>query len=220
VRIDEYAFVPAPGGVLAIDGALPHAGDAPPAQLLRTAAHAELEPGHAVRLRVYEPVDAAGTPPERIAVPAPLAPPSTAASRSCAARRVGAARLARSGRGVGGLDARAGARLAALGGAAERRRLVQGGVPALTTSRRSRRRSAARACCRPTFRRPAERDALLATYAAAWPGYAVAAAACEAETYEYIAQSYAGIAAAGTPDERRLRFASDVRAGKRPNPDM
>jgi hypothetical protein len=44
-------------------------------------------------------------------------------------------------------------------------------------------------------RDPAQRDALVATYAEASPAHdvAVAAAACEAETYEYIARSSAGI---------------------------
>jgi Phosphotransferase enzyme family len=80
------------------------------------------------------------------------------------------------------------------------------------------------------FREPEQRDALLATYAEAWPEYDVTteAAACEAETYEYIAQSYAGINDALAADDRWwfeddparwLRFASDVRAGRRPNPD-
>lgn len=53
-----------------------------------------------------------------------------------------------------------------------------------------------------------------------------AAAACEAETYEYIAQSYAGITAALADDDtwwfaeeesKWLGRASDVRAGRRPN---
>jgi hypothetical protein len=78
------------------------------------------------------------------------------------------------------------------------------------------------------FRDPEDREPLLATYAEAWPGHDVAAeaAACEAETYEYIAQSYAGISAALAPEDRWwfagddaqwLERASDVRAGRRPS---
>jgi len=80
------------------------------------------------------------------------------------------------------------------------------------------------------FREPDEREALLATYAEAWPGHDVAAqaAACEAETYEYIAESYQGITDSLAPDEqwwfageqaRWLERASAVRAGKRPSRD-
>jgi aminoglycoside phosphotransferase (APT) family kinase protein len=79
------------------------------------------------------------------------------------------------------------------------------------------------------FREPALRGELLAVYAEAWPEHDVAAAAaCEAETYEYVAQSYAQITAALADDEkwwfadeepRWLARASDVRAGKRPSPD-
>jgi hypothetical protein len=79
------------------------------------------------------------------------------------------------------------------------------------------------------FRKPEERDALIATYAEAWPEYDIAAeaAACEAETFEYVAQSYAAITDALAPDDRWwfagedeqwLERASDVRAGRRPNP--
>jgi len=74
-----------------------------------------------------------------------------------------------------------------------------------------------------------QRYELLAAYSAAW-GAAVAAAAdaCEAETYEWIAQSYAQITAALAPDDRWwfageevrwLARASDVRAGRRPSRD-
>lgn len=76
-------------------------------------------------------------------------------------------------------------------------------------------------------RDPAQRDALVATYAEASPAHdvAVAAAACEAETYEYIARSSAGITVALADDDRwrfaaeearRLGFANAVRAGRRP----
>jgi aminoglycoside phosphotransferase (APT) family kinase protein len=75
-----------------------------------------------------------------------------------------------------------------------------------------------------------EREALLDTYAAAWPGFDVhaAAAGCEAETYEYVAQSYRAITAALADDDKWwfadeeaswLRRASDVRAGRRPSLD-
>lgn len=62
-----------------------------------------------------------------------------------------------------------------------------------------------------------------------WPGIdvAAAAAACEAESYAYVAESYAAITAALAPDDRwwfeheeaRWRaFADAVRAGMRPDP--
>jgi aminoglycoside phosphotransferase (APT) family kinase protein len=79
-------------------------------------------------------------------------------------------------------------------------------------------------------RRDDERDALIATYSEAWPEHDVPAAlaACEAETYEYVARSYALITDALAEDdrwwfageeERWLRRAADVRAGRRPTPD-
>ncbi len=69
---------------------------------------------------------------------------------------------------------------------------------------------------------------MLDAYAEAWPEYDIhaEAAACEAETYEYIAASYAGITAALADDDRWwfageearwLARANDVRAGKRPS---
>jgi thiamine kinase-like enzyme len=75
-----------------------------------------------------------------------------------------------------------------------------------------------------------DRDELVATYAEAWPEYDVAAAvaACEAETYEYIARSYALITDSLADEDEWwfadaesawLRRASDVRAGRRPSPD-
>jgi len=83
VRIDQYAFVPARGGVLAVDGALPSVckedgelGDLqavlPPARFLRVACHVEIEPEHVARLRVFAPVDEEGVAPEAVDVPEPL----------------------------------------------------------------------------------------------------------------------------------------------------
>jgi hypothetical protein len=74
-----------------------------------------------------------------------------------------------------------------------------------------------------------QRYELLAVYSSVWgDDVAEAADACEPETYEFIAQSYAWITAALAPDdrwwfareeERWLARASDVRAGKRPSRD-
>jgi hypothetical protein len=82
--IEQYAFVPANGGVLSIDGALPRvAGDwdveairalLPPTRYLRVAAHVQIDSDHVRRLRVFEAVDAPGTPPELVSVPAQLRP--------------------------------------------------------------------------------------------------------------------------------------------------
>jgi hypothetical protein len=73
------------------------------------------------------------------------------------------------------------------------------------------------------------RAPLLETYSEAYgEDVSGAAAACEAETYEYIAASYVGITAALAPDDRWwfakeearwLRRATDVRAGRRPSRD-
>jgi hypothetical protein len=74
-----------------------------------------------------------------------------------------------------------------------------------------------------------QRAPLLETYSETY-GEDVAAFtdACEAEAYEYVARSYAGITAACAPDdrwwfadeeERWLRRARDVRAGRRPSRD-
>ena len=73
MRVDQYAFVPANGGVLTVGGELPHVeGDweletlqslLPPTRYLRVAAHVEVEPAHALRLRTFEPVDAPGGTP-------------------------------------------------------------------------------------------------------------------------------------------------------------
>jgi phosphotransferase family enzyme len=68
--VEQYAFVPAHGGVLAVDGRLPRLDEIPPTRFLRVAQHVAGEP--ALRLRQFEPVGAEGTPPERVAVPEPL----------------------------------------------------------------------------------------------------------------------------------------------------
>ena len=78
--VDQYAFVPADGGLLAIEGELPHVrGDGELEQLrgvlpartrfLRLAAHVLGGTEQALRLRVFEHVDAAGTPADQIQVP-------------------------------------------------------------------------------------------------------------------------------------------------------
>jgi len=83
VVVDQYAFVPAEGGLLAIDGELPHISggwelDALRELLpgrphyLRLAAHVELTPEHVLRLRSFERVGEPGTPRELISVPEPL----------------------------------------------------------------------------------------------------------------------------------------------------
>lgn len=85
MRIDQYAFVPARGGVVAAGGELPHVADdwevfalrdVVPGRprYLRVAAHVALSPEHVVRLRVFEPVDEPGTAPERVRVPEALRP--------------------------------------------------------------------------------------------------------------------------------------------------
>jgi len=82
---DQYAFVPARGGILAVGGGLPsvsvECGELaalravlPPTRFLRVAAHVELEPQHLARLRVFEPVDEDGVAPEEVDVPEPLRP--------------------------------------------------------------------------------------------------------------------------------------------------
>jgi hypothetical protein len=80
VRIDQYALVPAGGGVLAVDGRLPHVQDdweiaslaalLPPTRYLRLVAHVEVAPRHFLRLRAFDRVDAAGT--LDVDVPEPL----------------------------------------------------------------------------------------------------------------------------------------------------
>lgn len=81
MRVDQYAFVPANGGVLTVDGGLPHVDDdwelatlqaiLPPTRFLRVAAHVEVAPEHVLRLRTFERVDAPGGEPH---VPEPLRP--------------------------------------------------------------------------------------------------------------------------------------------------
>lgn len=83
MRIDQYAFVPARGGVLAVRSALPSVSNAggeltdlqavlPATRFLRVAAHVEVTPEHVARLRVFEAVDAEGVAPETVAVPEQL----------------------------------------------------------------------------------------------------------------------------------------------------
>ena len=86
--VDQYAFVPARGGILAVDGALPSVSVGggelaalqdllPPTRFLRVAGHAEIAVDHIVRLRVFEPVDEEGVAPEDVDVPEPLRPAFT-----------------------------------------------------------------------------------------------------------------------------------------------
>jgi hypothetical protein len=94
--IEQYAFVPANGGILAAAGTLPHVvkenGELQDllavlpaeARFLRVAAHVPLTPEHVVRLRVFEPLDEAGT--HDVVVPAPLRD----AFERCAAELAGA----------------------------------------------------------------------------------------------------------------------------------
>jgi aminoglycoside phosphotransferase (APT) family kinase protein len=85
VLVDQYAFVPADGGLLAVACALPHVSggwEVAEADLrallpgdpryLRLAGQAEVAPEHILRLRVFAHVDARGIPPAEIAVPEPL----------------------------------------------------------------------------------------------------------------------------------------------------
>lgn len=65
--MEQYAFVPARGGILAVDGRLPLRDEIPPTRFLRVAQHVEGEP--ALRLRLFEAVDADGVPPEEVDVP-------------------------------------------------------------------------------------------------------------------------------------------------------
>jgi Phosphotransferase enzyme family len=68
--MEQYAFVPAHGGILAVDGRLPHVGEIPPTRFLRVAQHVEGDPP--LRLRQFEPVDADGVPTDEVDVPAQL----------------------------------------------------------------------------------------------------------------------------------------------------
>lgn len=78
--VDQYAFVPARGGILAVDGELlsvcKEGGELadlraalPPTRFLRVAGQGEVGPKHIARLRVFEPVDEDGVAPETVAVP-------------------------------------------------------------------------------------------------------------------------------------------------------
>jgi Ser/Thr protein kinase RdoA (MazF antagonist) len=97
VVVGQFAFVPADGGLLAIEGELPHvSGDGEIEQLrsvlpaglrfLRVAAHVQLAAEQTLRLRVFEHVDATGTPPDQIEVPDAL----RAAYDQCLAELAGA----------------------------------------------------------------------------------------------------------------------------------
>jgi hypothetical protein len=340
VVVEQYAFVPARGGLLAVEGGLPRLPDEwtfggvdglP--RFLRVAAHVEVEPGRALRLRVFEPSEEDGTPPARIAVPEPLRPafeqalaelagapaperrpawsrpgwheqaeawagmpleqvriwPLSAVLRNgdvwfkavfphfhhepAITQALGSPRVLRADRERGWMllehvpGEPASDHHGALRALAAVHRAWVGRVDeALALGAHDRRAPAAlphtlvhgdfhagnvlgstildwsdAAVANPLHdvnhyllhREPRLRAELLATYAEARPDVvdvdvAAAAAACEAETYEYVAESYAGITDALAPDDRWwfeqeearwLGFASDVRAGRRPNPD-
>lgn len=85
MHIDQYAFVPARNGVLAVGDALPLVGNEdgeladlqailPATRFLRVAAHVEIGPERLARLRVFEAVDEEGVAPEEIDIPEPLRP--------------------------------------------------------------------------------------------------------------------------------------------------
>jgi Phosphotransferase enzyme family len=340
VRIEQYAFVPARDGVFAIDGALPSVVDGwelaalqrllPPTRYLRIAAHVSLGSEHVLRLRVFEPVDAAGAPPAEIAVPEPLraafdrclaeldgapipagrAPwsragwheqveawagmpleqvrvwPLSAVLRNgdtwfkavfplfhhepAVTEAIGMPRVLRSDHERGWMLMEQ-----ARGAEAENHHTAMRAIAAVHRAWVAR-VDEALALGAPDRRAPSVlpatlvhgdfhpwnvigttiidwsdaaianplhdvnhyllnvdeslRGPLIETYAEAWPGVEVRAAAdaCEAETYEYIARSYAQITAALPSDERWwfadeearwLARASDVRAGKRPSRD-
>ena len=97
MRLDQYAFVPARGGVLAVGGAVPSVSKEggeladlqavlPATRFLRVAVHVEIAPEHVARLRVFEALDADGVAPETVDVPAPL----RAAFERCVAELNGA----------------------------------------------------------------------------------------------------------------------------------
>jgi len=337
MRVDQYAFVPARGGILAADGKLPYAAELtellailPPTRPLHVAAHAEAAPEHLLRLRTFDAVDAAGTPPGQVTVP----PQLRAAFDRCVAELEGAAvpeqraSWARTGwwaeaeqwaglelepvrlwplsavlrngpvwfKAVFPLFHHEPAITVAVGSPVVHRADHERGwmlmrevrataaddhheaMRALAAVHRAwtSRVDEALALGAPDRRAPSVlpptlihgdfhpgnvvggtiidwsdaavanplhdvnhyllhveeelRGSLIETYAESWPGVDVRAQAdaCEPETYEYIAQSYAQITAALAPDdrwwfadeeERWLRRASDVRAGRRPSRD-
>jgi hypothetical protein len=341
VRVDQYAFVPAQGGILAVEGALPSLEDEwrvellaatlPPTRFLWTAPVGRAAPGHALRLRVFEPVAAAGVPPEQVAVPEslraafdrcvaelhgmPLPDRRAAWSRPgfheaaeawagmpleqfrlwpisvvlrggdaffkavfplfhhepAVTEALGAPRLLRvdHDRGWMLMEALAGAQddhHAAMRAIAHVHRTWATRTDEALALGAPDRRDGTEVALPPTlihgdfhagnviggtiidwsdaavanplhdvnhyllFREADERSPLLETYAEAWPGVDVhaAAAACEAETFEYVASSHAAITDALAPDDRWwfedeeprwLRFAAEVRAGKRPDPE-
>ena len=65
--MEQYAFVPARGGILAVAGRLPQLDEIPPTRFLRVAQHVDGDPP--MRLRLFEVVDTDGVPPEDVAVP-------------------------------------------------------------------------------------------------------------------------------------------------------
>jgi hypothetical protein len=112
VHLENHAFVPARGGLLAVDGALPRldddwttAGTTGLPRFLRVAAHVEVAPGHALRTRVFEHADEDGTPPARIAAPEaprPAFEPALAELDGAPVpERLVAARMARARGGLG-----------------------------------------------------------------------------------------------------------------------
>jgi len=68
--VEQFAFVPARGGILAVDGQLPRRDEIPPTRFLRVAQHVDGDPP--LRLRLFEAVDADGVPPEEVDVPEQL----------------------------------------------------------------------------------------------------------------------------------------------------
>jgi hypothetical protein len=68
--MEQYAFVPARGGIVAVDGRLPQVDEIPPTRFLRVAQHVEGDPP--LRLRQFEPIDADGVPPEDVEMPEQL----------------------------------------------------------------------------------------------------------------------------------------------------
>lgn len=65
--MEQYAFVPARRGILAVDGRLPRLEELPPTRFLRVAQHVDGDPP--MRLRLFEAVEADGASPEDVDVP-------------------------------------------------------------------------------------------------------------------------------------------------------